>query len=486
MEHRSMNEPNATERGVSTEAAAKDAAGHEAPAQAGARGAPAGVAGADAGARAGLARATAPVVRATAPVVELLTHERSARWFFGAHLQSALGTGAGYVALLVLAYDRVRSPWMVALVLLADFAPAMLLGPLFGALADRWPRRRCAVLADLARAVAFLGIALVDGPAATIAFALLAGAGTGLFLPAVMAGIPGMVAPGRVAPATSLADAITGLGLTAGPAIAALAFLVAGPEPLLIVNAATFAVSALVLARVDFGDARRRREATGSARPPGLLAETRDGLHAVRRMRGVRVVLVASATAVLFGAAVNLGELILATDAFGAGPTGYALLVVAYGTGTMLGSLGGVGGGDVSRLRRRFLLGLAVEAGAIVASGASPGVLLAVGTFVLTGWGSGVAIVHERLIIQRTVPDELRGRVFGARDALNAWAFGGAFVAAGAVTSALGPRALFLLAGGAGLAVWCVTAAILRREQPGGRDASRAPADARLAAQRGT
>lgn len=482
-----MTKPNATERGVVTEAPERAGADHGAPDDTGPHGAPAGAAGARAGARAGAARATAPIARAAAPVTEMLAHERSVRWFFGAHLQSSVGTGAGYVALLVLAYDRVRSPWMVALVLMADFLPAMLLGPLFGALADRWPRRRCAVLADLARAGAFVGIALVDDPAATVAFALLAGAGTGLFLPAVMAGIPGMVAPSRVAPATSLADAITALGLTAGPAIAALTFLFAGPGLLLMVNAATFAISALVLSQVDFGDAARRpRPAAESARPPGLLAETRDGLRAVRRLGGVRVVLLASAAAVLFGAAVNVGELVLATDAFGAGPTGYALLVVAYGAGTMLGSLGGVGGGDEFRLRRRFLLGLAVEAAAIVASGASPGMLLAVVTFALTGWGSGVAIVHERLIIQRAVPDELRGRVFGARDALNAWAFAAAFVAAGAIASALGPRPLFLLAGGAGLVVWCISSVILRREQPEGRDAAPAVAEARLAAQRGT
>jgi hypothetical protein len=37
--------------------------------------------------------------------------ERRARWFFAAHLQNALGTGAGYVALLVLAYDRIGSAW---------------------------------------------------------------------------------------------------------------------------------------------------------------------------------------------------------------------------------------------------------------------------------------------------------------------------------------------------------------------------------------
>ena len=63
--------------------------------------------------------------------------ERPARWFFAAHLQSALGTGAGYVALLLLAYEQLGSAWGATAVLIADLAPAMLLGPLLGGVIDR-------------------------------------------------------------------------------------------------------------------------------------------------------------------------------------------------------------------------------------------------------------------------------------------------------------------------------------------------------------
>ncbi len=55
--------------------------------------------------------------------------------------QSALGNGAAYIALLVVALDRFDSAWAISLILLADFVPGMLLGPLFGAAADRWSRR---------------------------------------------------------------------------------------------------------------------------------------------------------------------------------------------------------------------------------------------------------------------------------------------------------------------------------------------------------
>src|SRR3954452_20323872 len=104
-------------------------------------------------------------------VLRVLREERRARWFLIANTQSTIGSGAAIIALMVLAYDRLHSPWAVSLVLLADFLPSMVLGPIFGAAADRWSRRTCAVLAEVLRAIAFAGIALVDSFPATVALA---------------------------------------------------------------------------------------------------------------------------------------------------------------------------------------------------------------------------------------------------------------------------------------------------------------------------
>ena len=96
-------------------------------------------------------------------VVSLWKSERRARWFFGAHLQSGLGAGAGYIALLVLAYDRIGSAWGATAILLADLLPAMLLGPLLGAAIDRTSKLGAAILADVVRALAFAGLVIFDG-----------------------------------------------------------------------------------------------------------------------------------------------------------------------------------------------------------------------------------------------------------------------------------------------------------------------------------
>src|SRR6185369_10600718 len=81
--------------------------------------------------------------------------EAPARRFFVAHAQSCLGTGLAYVALPLLAYERFHSAWAVSAVL-PDLLPAIVLGPVLGALVDRVGWRACATVADVVRGLAFL------------------------------------------------------------------------------------------------------------------------------------------------------------------------------------------------------------------------------------------------------------------------------------------------------------------------------------------
>ena len=115
---------------------------------------------------------------------------RDVRPFFVAQAQGAIGDGAGYVALLLLAYDRFGSAWAATALTLADFGPAMLLGPLLGALVDRHGRLRSAIVSDAIRAVAFAGLLFVHSAAGMVALAVLAGVGTALFRPATGALLP--------------------------------------------------------------------------------------------------------------------------------------------------------------------------------------------------------------------------------------------------------------------------------------------------------
>ncbi|HEX8066719.1 MAG TPA: MFS transporter [Thermoleophilaceae bacterium] len=390
----------------------------------------------------------------------LLRREPRARVFFAAYAQSALGNGAGYVALVVVAYERWASPWAIALVLMADFVPAMLLGPVFGAAADRWSRRRVAIAADLIRAVAFVGVALVGGFAATVAFALLAGAGAATFTPAILASLPSLVEEKRLPAATSLYGALTDAGRTLGPAVVALALAFAGAELLAVANGLSFLISAAVLAALRFGDVREPAGDDAAPRP-GLLREATEGVRATVGLTGIRVLVLASSGLLMFAAMLNIAELLVAED-LGSGETGYSILVGAAGLGFVAGSLSGAAGAEVSELKRRYLSGICVTALGVLLFGLAPAFVLAIPALALTGVGNGMMLVNERLIFQRVVPDGLMARAFALADAAGSWALAIAFVVGGVLVATLGTQMMLLAAGVGVVGVWALAAWMLR------------------------
>src|SRR6478736_3071119 len=174
-----------------------------------------------------------------------------ARPFFAAHLQSSLGTGAGYVAILLLAYEQLGNAWGATAVLLADLAPAMLLGPLLGGLIDHTSRLGCAIVADVIGALAFAGLAfLPHSTASLVLLALVAGLSSALLRPATCALQPAIVTREELTKANGIFGAVREIGQLAGPAAAAGILLIAEPSALLAFNALTFAISALLLTRL--------------------------------------------------------------------------------------------------------------------------------------------------------------------------------------------------------------------------------------------
>jgi MFS family permease len=401
-------------------------------------------------------------------ILDLIKQESRARRFFIALGQSALGTGAALVALLVIALERFDSPWAIGLILLADVIPGMVLGPLFGAVADRWSRRACVVLADVVRAAAFAGLVLVDGFGLTIAFALMAGVGTALFQPASLAALPGLVERPHLPAATSLYGALTDVGFVAGPAIAAAVMLAGGPELVLGANAVTFALSAVILLTIRFGEVVSEIGPAGE--PRSLIRDIRDGFTAAARIPGLRLLLLASTAALFCGGLFNVAELLLATEELDTSESGFSVLVAIYGLGFIGGSVAGARGGSVAVLRRRYLGGLLLAAVGTGASGVAPSAVVAAVCFVGAGYGAGLLLVHERLLIQALVPDALSGRIFGMRDSLTAWAWAIAFVVGPLLLTAIGTRTTVVVAGAGALAVWLVAAWLLRRA--GAADAS--------------
>jgi hypothetical protein len=290
----------------------------------------------------------------------------------------------------------------------------------------------------------------MDPFASTVAFAVLAGVGNALFKPAVLSGLPSLVAPERAAAATSLYGAINDFGFTIGPVVTAGALLLVDPEGVMFVNAVTFGASAVILWRLAWGASVGGE--VGEARR-SLLHEARLGLREAVRMPGIRTVIATTAGIIFAAGLFNVAEPLFATDTLDAGGSGFALLIAAFGTGFVVGSLRGAAGGEPPLLRRRYLQGLFLSGMGFIATGVAPGLLVAILTFGLAGFGNGLMLVHERVLFNRVVPENLQGRMFAVSDTAASWAFGLSYLCAGPLISALGVRETLLIAGAGATAI---------------------------------
>ena len=332
-----------------------------------------------------------------------------------------------YVALLLIAYERFESPWAISLVLLADLLPAMLLGPVFGAAADRWSRKRCVVVADVVRAVAFIGIALVDGFAATVAFAA-----------ARRGRAPACSRPPRWRACRAWSSTAPAAGghvpvrRDRRPRLHARARASPPPcpvrwrarRPSLLVNGADLRrLCGLLLATVRFGAAPA---GAGERSARSLFARRATGCGVAAGCRASASVIAGSAAALFFGGLFNVGELLFARGARRRRRRATPCSSRSFGLGFVVGSLAGVAvAATPTLLKRRYLAGLVlIGARASSPPGWRPGSRSRSSAFALAGFGNGLMLVHERLLDPGGRARRLLGRVFGVNDALDAWAFG--------------------------------------------------------------
>jgi MFS family permease len=365
----------------------------------------------------------------------LLGREPSFRSLFLATLGSGLGTWLALVALQIDILHRTHSPlWMSAL-LIADILPTLVVALLAAPLVDRLSRRGIMIAADLVRVGAFCALPFATNATQIVALAAMTGVAGGFFRPAVYAGLPNLVAdadlPGANALLQTIDNATWAVGSLAGGALVAAQ----GPHLAYWVNAATFVLSAALLARIP-----QRLLQAARAETRGHWHDLADGFVLVRRSRALMTVLVAWSVGMIANAFVNVGEPFLATDAFSAGSFGLGLLMACAGVGLAMGAFLAGSWIDERGLANVYGASLALMAIGIGSAAAAPNVWVASACVVISGAGNGATIVCNALLVQRGAPDWLRGRAFTVLMSSNTAMLTLGMILAGRLTEPVGPR----------------------------------------------
>jgi MFS family permease len=390
--------------------------------------------------------------------LRLLGGNRPFRLLWTARTVSFLGDSLSLVALLLHVATTTGQALAVALLLLAgDFAPA-LLGPLAGTVADRLDRRRVMVGCELAQAalVAVIALWLPSLPLLLVLVGLRALAGQ-VFQPASRAAVPAVVADRDLERANAAVGFGTNGGEALGPLAAAALLPALGVRGVLLVDAASFLASAVLLGLLP----PLARPAPD--RRASFLADTRTGLRYLRGQATLRVVALGYFAIVACNGIDDVALVFLATETFGAGATALGLLLGAVGIGLLAGYA------LVARLRGRvpmaalLLAGFAVSSAGNLLTGLAWAVAAAFGLQAVRGLGIAALDVAATTMVQRIAPASLQGRVFGSLDGAIGVAAALAYLLGGLLLDRTDPRVAFVAAGTAGLLATAATAVALPR-----------------------
>ena len=381
------------------------------------------------------------------------------RVFWLAQALSVAGDRLALVALTVLVFDRTHSPLLTAAAYAAGFLPWVVGGVLFGAIADRWPRREVMVGCDLARAVLVAVMVLPGVPLAALV--------------GLLAVVTSLAPPFEAARSSLLPDILDGdrypVGLAVvqttfrsamvlGYAAGGIAVAVIGSRSALALDAATFAASA---ALVRWGIRARPAAARRTARSLG--AEIAAGVRLVVTDRALRTLMLLGWLVAFYA----VPEAVAAPYAseLGGGAAAIGLILAASAFGYVLAAP------VFMRLvappqRLRTMGPLAVATCAVLTLCLARPPLAVVLVILAVSGACGVYQIAANAAFMTRVPAAQRGQAFGLAMSGIVAGQGIAFVLAGAAAQIISPPVVVAIAGGLGAAAAMALTVMWRGTRP--------------------
>jgi MFS family permease len=347
-------------------------------------------------------------------IARLLRENRDFRLLWFGQVVSQLGDWFNYVALYALLYELIGSASSVALLMVMQLLPIALVGPTAGLAADRFDRRRIMIAADLVRGMVILGLLLVRSPSmvwlAYIVTAVTVGA-SGFFEPARSATIPNIVSRRDLVVANAVSTGTWSAMLVVGAALGGAAAAFFGRDTAFVINSLSFFVSAVCLWRMRVPKREADRAAAGWH---GLV----EGLAYMRTHRPVAwIALVKGGWAIVGGGLLLLtvfGDRVFRLG--GSSDAGIGVLYAARGVGATIGSftVTAIARASATNLTRVIGPSYFIAGICYALLGFAPSIWLAAIVVVLAHTFGSVLWVSSNVLLQISVPDAFRGRVFAA------------------------------------------------------------------------
>ncbi|WP_426503931.1 MFS transporter [Dactylosporangium sp. McL0621] len=373
----------------------------------------------------------------------VLTRYRDLRLLLSAGLLSLIGDWVLRTGLAYHVYALTGSTLASATTLLASLLPQIAFGPLAGVYADRWDRRRTMIVTNLLLAAGLLPLLAVhsrDQVWIVYLVTVAQGSLAQFFITAEAAMMPRTVPSPELVTANALNGQNRDIARLAGAALGGLAAGLGGITALTLIDMASFAVAAAILALI-------RHRPGPASRPAPAPAH-----HAIRELtRGARIAThhPALRLLLLFVLITGAGEAVMGTlmapfvrDILHGDAGIYGLILSSQAAGGIIGGIAVAAAG--SRFSPRHLLGY----GALAFGGLDLVLFLyplrtqalwpAFAIMIAVGLPGALTVTGLFTLLQTTTDDAHRGRIFGLANAIQGAAMLAGTLAAGALGDRLG------------------------------------------------
>ena len=357
--------------------------------------------------------------------LELLRSNRGFRTLWLGQVVSQMGDWFDTIAVYTLALQLTGSSRSVALIMVARFLPSVVMGPLSGVVADRFSRRSIMIASDILRALVVLGFLLVRRPDQMWVIYVLTVLQLGFssfFEPAKTAAIPSIVSDRELLPANAIASVTWSAMLTLGAALGGFVTGWFGTNAAFVLDSLTFIASAILISQVRFPKRPPREKSKLTVSKALGIGDTMEGAHYVKQQPRVFAYLMVKTAWGMGGGIMTLlavfGERVFPVA--GKTATGIGVLFTARGIGTAIGPFVARRWIGETRKQMQTSIGIAFLIGGVfyIGFGTSRSFVLALLFLLIAHGGGSILWVFSTVLLQRTVRDQFRGRVFAAEMAL--------------------------------------------------------------------
>jgi len=359
------------------------------------------------------------------PYTTLLRRNRNFRLLYIGQTISQLGDWFNAVAVYALLLDLTGSATAVATVMIVQYLPVAIVGPIAGIVVDRVDRRKLMVAADVLRGCLILVLLLVrraDQVWIVYVVMALVFAAQAFFEPARTATIPNVTTAEELLPANALSSATWSAMLAAGASIGGVVTAIFGRNVAFVINALSFFWSAAFILQTHYDSTPAARPAPTSLAHWLGVTDLVEGVRYVRQNAHVAALMSVKAGWGLAGGVLLLltvfGQRVFPLGAGSAG--GIGVLYGARGVGAALGpiALRWIIGYDPKTLRRVIAPSFFTIGVFYAALAGTPTLASAALCVLCAHVGGSILWVFSTVLLQMEVPDRFRGRVFSAELAM--------------------------------------------------------------------